>query len=217
MEEHHIKVERTARYYTTGASAMEASDAWVACHGYAQLAADFANDLNGLVDDKTLLVVPEGLSRFYTKGFYGRVGATWMTSEDRLNEIEDYVNYLDKLVFNYFTQIPHTTQRHVLGFSQGCATVCRWLTYRRPHFDHIWLCSGSLPHDMDWSAFTSYLKGKSLHIVIGKEDEWITLDAVNDTKKLLEDHHIDFDLNIFDGGHVVDIDTIKEILKRERS
>jgi hypothetical protein len=46
-------------------------------------------------------VAPEGLSRFYFEGgFHGpgsKVGATWMTREDRLAKIEDYVGYLDAL------------------------------------------------------------------------------------------------------------------------
>ena len=36
-------------------------------------------------------MAPEGLSRFYLEGFSGKVGATWMTREDRLNDIDNYL------------------------------------------------------------------------------------------------------------------------------
>ncbi len=212
MEEHHLKVERTARFYSNGVSANAAKHFWIACHGYAQLAGSFMKDLADLVDEETLLVAPEALNRFYTKGFSGVPGATWMTSEDRLNEIEDYVNYLDKLAFEYFTVIPHTAQRHVLGFSQGCATVCRWLTYRRPTVNHVWLCAGSLPHDLDWQAFADYLADKELHILVGNKDQFVTEEALNTVKGQLEQYRIAFDLHVFDGGHVVDVPTINHIL-----
>lgn len=212
MEEHHLKVERTARFYSSGASATEAKHFWIACHGYAQLASTFINDLQGLVDESTLLVAPEGLNRFYAKGFAGQPAATWMTSEDRLNEIEDYVNYLDKLAFEYFTIIPHHTQRHVLGFSQGCATVCRWLTHRRPQVNHVWLCAGSLPHDLDWPTFAEYMADKELHILVGNQDQFVTQQALNSVKNQLEQYHIAFDLHVFDGGHVVDVPTINKVL-----
>ena len=48
-------------------------------------------------------MAPEALSRFYadvTPGRHGptsTVGATWMTREDRENEIRDYVAYLDEM------------------------------------------------------------------------------------------------------------------------
>lgn len=212
MEEHHLKVERTARFYTHGTSAPEAKQFWIALHGYAQLAKDFAESLSDLVDEDTLLVAPEGLNRFYAKGFSGNPAANWMTSEDRLNEIEDYVNYLDKLAFEYFTTIPHNAQRHVLGFSQGCATLCRWLAKRRPHVDHVWLCAGSFPHDMDWLSFAEYIHDKELHLLVGNKDQFVTDEALNTVKGQLEQYRIAFDLHVFDGGHVVDVPTILKTL-----
>ena len=40
MQEHHLSVERTARYYTLG-SLDGPRDVWFVCHGYGQLAARF--------------------------------------------------------------------------------------------------------------------------------------------------------------------------------
>src|SRR6476620_6163302 len=102
-QERHITVKRTARYYLVGEMSPEVEDVWFACHGYGQLAADFAKEFEVIEDPKRLIVVPEALSRFYIpadSGFHGpdaKIGATWMTREDREVEIADYVAYLDDL------------------------------------------------------------------------------------------------------------------------
>ena len=41
-----------------------------------------------------LLIAPEGLSRFYHED-HESIGASWMTREERLEEIKDYLMYLD--------------------------------------------------------------------------------------------------------------------------
>src|SRR5690606_29110285 len=103
MREQHTTVPRTARYYTLGRAGPELGQVWFVCHGYGQLAARFIRRFRGLDNGRRLIVAPEALSRFYVGDHGGphgpesRVGATWMTREDRLREIDDYVRYLDLL------------------------------------------------------------------------------------------------------------------------
>ncbi len=99
MDAHHLPVGRTARYYTLGPIGAATRQVWFACHGYGQLAERFLQRFEPLDDGAHLIVAPEGLSRFYLSDNprERRVGATWMTREDRLNEIADYVRYLDTL------------------------------------------------------------------------------------------------------------------------
>ena len=98
MREHSIKVRRSARYYTLGPDDERAvRDVWFVLHGYGQLAAQFIGIFEALNDGTRLIVAPEALNRFYVAGVETApaaergVGATWMTREDRLNEIDDYV------------------------------------------------------------------------------------------------------------------------------
>src|SRR5207247_6476521 len=65
MQEHHIGVTRSARYFTLGDSSRGVGEVWFACHGYGQLAARFLEKLRVLDDGHRYLVAPEGLSRFY--------------------------------------------------------------------------------------------------------------------------------------------------------
>src|SRR4051812_20505745 len=100
---HHIRVERTARYFTIGATDSAPKSIWFILHGYAQLAGVFIRFFGDLADDETLIVAPEALNRFYllnpdqAAAKDRPVGATWMTREDRESEINDYVEYLDAL------------------------------------------------------------------------------------------------------------------------
>ena len=103
MKERHIRVARTARYYTLGSAGPHLREIWLVCHGIRQLARRFLPRFAGLDDGKRLIVAPEGLSRFYLHGPESRdkkipIGATWMTREDRENEITDYVEFLDAVL-----------------------------------------------------------------------------------------------------------------------
>ena len=98
MQEHHLEVKRTARYFTLGTLDENTEQIWFVLHGYGQLAQFFIKKFSVLDDGKTFLVAPEALSRFYLEGVTGRVGATWMTREERSNEVADYVFYLNQLV-----------------------------------------------------------------------------------------------------------------------
>src|SRR5256714_11616751 len=122
MHEHHIGVSRTARYFTLGESLRGVAEVWFACHGYGQLAARFLEKLRALDDGRRHVVAPEGLSCFYLTESPAerRVGATWMTREDRLAEIEDYVRCLDAVSDDVFQRIHRArVAGDALGFSRG--------------------------------------------------------------------------------------------------
>src|SRR5207247_9831140 len=104
VHEHHLSVAKTARYFTLGERSGGGRPVWFACHGYGQLAGRFLEKLRVLDDGTRYLVAPEGLSRFYLSESptERRVGASWMTREDRLAEIADYVQYLDAVYQHVF-------------------------------------------------------------------------------------------------------------------
>jgi hypothetical protein len=100
--EHHLPVSRTARYFTIGEPHASLRELWFVCHGYGQLAGRFVRHFESIDAPHRMIVAPEALSRFYVE-VPGKthadthVGASWMTREDRLSDIEDYVEYLDAL------------------------------------------------------------------------------------------------------------------------
>lgn len=142
--ERRIMVGRQARIFTLGGRSGRASIFWVVLHGYGQLAEYFIEKFKPVAGEDRMILAPEGLSRFYTQGYSGRVGASWMTREMRSEEIEDYLNYLDQV----YDQIPPEARVYLLGFSQGAATAARWFFSGRRKLQGLVLWCGVFPPDL---------------------------------------------------------------------
>jgi len=159
ISEQHITVQRTARYFTLGGSddrGREIRDLWIVCHGYGQLAASFLRAFTPIATPSRRIVAPEGLSRFYLDSNRKaanpdpRIGASWMTREDREHEIADQIAYLDAVHDHVRAALePSVVRLRVLGFSQGVATVARWLAYGRARADDVIFWAGSFPAEIE--------------------------------------------------------------------
>jgi predicted esterase len=216
--EAHIPVTRSARYCTLGEVGPAMREVWFVCHGYGQLAGRFLGHFSELDDGTRHIVAPEALSRFYlgdTTGPHGpeaRVGATWMTREDRLREIDDYVGYLDAVYARTLAGGDRGRVRvTVLGFSQGTATVSRWLTRGSATADRLILWGGFLPGDMDVGVYAHRLRTLELTVVLGRHDEFVRPEAVAAARELLERHAIPYQLVTFDGGHRLDAAVLRAL------
>src|SRR5262245_4764075 len=155
-QEQRLRVERTARYYVLGEPGQLTREVWICCHGYGQLAGRFLRSFDAIAEPARLIVAPEGLHRFYLDpadrpAAERRVGATWMTREDRTTDIDDYVRYLDAVCERVLTEVPPGVQLVALGFSQGVATVARWAAASRFTIGTLVLWGSGLPPDLDWS------------------------------------------------------------------
>ena len=213
---HAITVPRTARYFTIGPTHGFPRELWIVCHGYGQLAAPFIQDFAPIDDGTRLIVAPEALSRFYLDSIpvrrtqkNPRVGATWMTREDRVAEIADQVTYLDR--------VAHEVKRHlagagprivVLGFSQGVATVCRWLASSDVRADQLVLWGGLIPPELKVDEWSESLQGAPITIVAGDEDEYATPKIVAAEAERLSIAGVAFSLERFHGGHVINADAL---------
>src|SRR5947208_3227614 len=215
MQEHRVSVARTARYFTLGSS-RGAGEVWFACHGYGQLASRFLEKLRVLDDGTRFLVAPEGLSRFYLNESptERRVGASWMTREDRLAEIEDYVQYLDAVYQDVFGSLDRSQVTvHALGFSQGAATVSRWTGLGRANVDRVTLWGGEFPPDLDLTRETvrDRLRAARLSLVYGRADQFITSKVVAGITERLHAHGIPCPELPFDGGHELNATVLREL------
>lgn len=213
MEHHTISVARTAHYYTLGEPGPQVRQFWIVCHGYAQLAHEFLENFRLLDNGQSLVVAPEGLNRFYRKGFDGPVGANWMTRHQRLSEIHDYANYLQSLYEHYLQQLPQDVRIVLLGFSQGTATVCRWIMEKKPKFHDLMLWAGLPPEDLDYAAQKAYLSDKNLYLLYGTHDPFLTPDRIHKVQEIEDKNGIDFGERSFEGGHEILPETLREMMK----
>jgi predicted esterase len=203
-----------ARYFTLGGT--EPREVWFACHGYGQLAARFLEKLRVLDDGRHYLVAPEGLSRFYLteNPTERRVGASWMTREDRLAEIADYVQYLDAVYDDVLGRLDRARVTvHALGFSQGAATVSRWTAMGRAQIDRVILWGGEFPPDLDLTrgVFAERLRAARLTLVNGRSDEYITAKVLAGVTQRLGAHDIPYQEIPFAGGHELNESVLKEL------
>jgi predicted esterase len=211
IESHSIQVERTARYYTLGTAGPSTQQFWIACHGYGQLAERLISKFRDLDTDRQFVLAPEGLSKFYWKGVSGDVGASWMTKKDRLDEIRDYCAYLQHLYTHYRQQLPSDVQINLFGFSQGCATICRWALQEYPEFHHLILWAGVVPDDLHYPDHHDYFKNKKLRFYYGTQDEYLTPDRLQQYKDFLKAQDLEVDIHSFEGPHAVDRSLLTQI------
>jgi len=214
MKKHTIKIQKTARYFTLGEAGARTKHAWFLCHGYAQLGNYFLPHFEALNDGTSLLVAPEGLHRFYAQGFSGRVGASWMTKEDRLDDIRDYVHALDAICEEVLRDLPQDVRVHVLGFSQGSATVSRWMATGKSRADTLTLWCGFFPPDLDWNAGRERLKNRRTFIVTASQDEFISPEQEKEQLENFRAQGISFEHLRFEGKHTIDQETLLKLRAR---
>ena len=206
-----IEVPRTARYCVLGADGGEANELWFVLHGFGQLARDFIHYFGDLADGRRLVIAPEALNRYYAASASvpakdRAVGATWMTREDRENEIKDYVRYLDLLHSAVAASQPGA-RTIVVGFSQGGATASRWAIHGSARIDRLILWGGEVPPDLDLTR----LRVPSLALVYGTRDQFFTPKVVAANEARLREHKIGYDLVAFDGGHEISEPTLLQV------
>jgi len=173
---HKTSVQKTAHYYTLGQASPQTKRFWIICHGYGQLASRFIQQFQLLDLEENFILAPEGFHRFYWNGFSGDVVASWMTKADRLDEIGDYTSFLQQLYEEHLTMLSPDVEIILFGFSQGCATQCRWVNAMRPKFDHLVLWGGALPEDIDYAPLLPYLSEKDIVFAYGTSDQFLTVE-----------------------------------------
>jgi len=211
MQEHHIAVTKTARYFTAGELTERSKYVWFLLHGYGQLANKFLTFFEPFASEEHFFIAPEALNKFYWKGFGGKPVASWMTSEDRENEIADYLNYLDQLYAELLPKHMHA-KKVVLGFSQGTATGTRWVAADNAEIQHMVMWSGPLAQDIDWDNAQNKFKATNSYLVIGKQDEFISASDVEKQKQYLDQLGFDYTFFEFDGAHELHKETFLKIV-----
>lgn len=215
LQEHHLPVRRTARYYTLGTLTDQTKNIWFCLHGFGQLAQYFSRKFSNLDDGQTLLVVPEGLSRMYLDTSYQRIGASWMSREDRDHEISDYVSYLNSLydlVLDGREPDKAGLQITFFGFSQGAATACRWLNNGHVHADRLIMWAGYFPNGLAELIDTSGFGSTEMHYVYGRQDEYIQeITDIDGYLGRLKTDAPTLRITAFDGTHRVEPEVLKAL------
>ena len=214
MRSHEIVVPRTARYVTLGPDASAASEAWLVCHGYGQLASRFIRRFGVIDNGSRLIVAPEALSRFYLTGGTGphadgdKVGASWMTREGRDAEISDQVTYLDRVLEAALGGAVAGARCVGLGFSQGAAAICRWAARTARPPAHLVLWGSGVPADLLVGEGKAGLARATLTLVVGTLDPIANGDRVGIHRAELDAAGLACRFVGYEGTHEIDGNTL---------
>lgn len=200
-----IPVLRTAQVEIRGDLSESTDFVWIVLHGYAQIASDFVEKFSDLQEDGRCFLAPEGLSKFYVKGAFGEVGASWMTKHDRADEIQDYIGYLSKVI-NYVRSSSPNAAIFILGFSQGAATAARFFMNRNPQdIQGLVLWGAVFPTDFTLPLLGQHELGKII-LVYGTSDPYMPDN--------LAELFLDFRPKLwpFNGGHDLPPKVLREVI-----
>lgn len=207
-----LQVKRTAHVAEIGNDISQAKQIWLVLHGYGQLANRIVRKFNHMSLDEIYTIAPEGLNKFYWHDEHRTPVATWMTKHERLDEIENYLDYLDQV---YETIIePHLDHANfnILSFSQGTATMWRWVTHRQPKLSKLIMWAGEFPPEPDYKSQGEYLSSIDMQYVYGDKDEFIKETYKEKVLKQLKDNVPNMKVIKYQGGHRIDRDVLSKVV-----
>lgn len=210
MQEIHLPTTKTARYFQLGEFNNQTKKVIIACHGYAQLAEYFLKWFEGVDLSDTVIIAPEGLHRFYWQGFSGKVVASWMTKEDRENDIQDYCLFLDNVIENL--PLNENIDLIALGFSQGAATISRWAEATEVKIDRLILWAGVFPEDVDVKKINFKLN-TPIDVLFGDDDEFYNPEQLDQLKEYLSEKKLNFKFTAFQGKHKIYLEPLNNLLE----
>lgn len=218
MQEGQIMINRTARYYILSDNSLPIREVWIVLHGYGQLAQDFIKTFESVLKPGVCIVAPEALSRFYISHHKKTIGASWMTSEFREAEIADYSNYLTQVYHEVCrTRMIGVHKLILMGFSQGVATLFRWLTTSNISVNHIIAWAGSIPSELaEKESFIERMKIDS-YVIYGQQDGIVTAEEQATSIAFIEKHHLPYRIIFFGGRHQVDEKTLNSLVNQIRN
>lgn len=207
----HIDFTFSGRYATLGSPGLQVKELIYVFHGHGQQAQYFIRKFRSIASDNRLIVAPEGLSKYYLEGFTGRVGATWMTKEDRETDIQNYVSFLNTLHAHICAGLPSLQKITVIGFSQGAATATRWVNQSTFTVNRFILWAGILPYDMNIQKAHNRLESAEKIYVYGSKDPFVNEVKKDEMKHLAEKSALEFKEQVFEGVHDIDDPTLIQL------
>jgi predicted esterase len=134
-----------------------------------------------------------------------------MTRVDRLAEIGAPVAYLDLLVARLREEGGGEPAVRALGFSQGVATLARWLVFGATRVERAVAWGGLLPEDLDLAQLADCLGGAPLAFVIGDDDGHRSAEQVQAQAAAARERGVVARVVTYAGGHALDAPTLAAV------
>ena len=173
--EQHVNFEFSAPYYTLNELTDLTTDVWIVCPGYGQLSKHFIRRFDVFDSETHFVVALQGLSKFYLSG-HQKVGASWMTKEDRSTDLNNQKSYFEATMEHALKGKDIKQYKlHLLGFSQGVSMISRMAVFAKSPFATLILWAGGFPTELTDADFSFVDSESNLRVVLGDQDEFYSL------------------------------------------
>ena len=180
---------------------------WIVFHGIGYLSRFFLNYFSDLPADEHFIIAPQAPSKYYLNNEYKHVGASWLTRERTLEELQNVLAYVDAVMADQ--SLPVRCKVNILGYSQGASIALRWLCHSQHRCDRLILYAGGIPHEITAEEVDFLSRSTGIYIVYGKHDEFLTVARMAQEEKKIQMLFGDKAQRVsFDGGHEVRPDVI---------
>ncbi|WP_317191370.1 alpha/beta hydrolase [Hymenobacter guriensis] len=119
--------------------------------------------------------------------------------------------YLNQLTESLLAQVSADVRVTVLGFSQGSATVGRWLVQARFRPARLVLWAGAFPPDVDFSVASYLARRVPITLVCGTHDQYISEADFAAQQDFLHGLGCTPTVLRFDGGHELNANVLRQL------
>lgn len=211
VTKHQFTTQRTARFYQIGKLSADTKEVWLVLHGYGMLAKYFIQKFQDLSHPNRVIIAPEGLQRFYLQGTAGRVGASWMTKDDRLIDIEDNTLLLENLNKQIWSTVSRDNCKFtLLGFSQGCPTAARFAIQTEMLPDRFIAYASDIPMDVLNKESVEKWNSIQMNLVIGDTDPYISSERIKEHRAQLNKAGLSYKWIPYHGDHRIFSEVLTE-------
>lgn len=184
---------------------------WIVFHGIGYLSRFFLRYFEELPAEEHYLIAPQAPSKYYLNNKYRRVGASWLTRENTIPEIDNVLKYLDAVY--QAEAIPTDRNLVIFGYSQGVSIATRWITSRKIPCRTLILYAGTIPEELTPADFAYMEPDISVVAVVGDQDEYLNAERLEREQDKLKNlfqgsvRHL-----VFQGGHEVKKELINQLI-----
>ncbi|OHX66247.1 alpha/beta hydrolase [Flammeovirga pacifica] len=213
-KEEWVSIQIDAPFIYNEQTTKETEHVWFLFHGYGQLAEHFIRRFDILNPITHHVVALQGLSRFYLDEKYEKIGASWMTRMHRDRDIVHQKKYIEEVVQNRLLSIPSfDVKRNYFAFSQGGATLLRWLVDAQPEVNALILWAADIPTEFTPEDFSFLSEDSKVIYVIGDNDPFRSFLEIEKLKEFIKQLNCKTEIVTFRGGHSVNRPTLKNVLQ----
>ena len=182
ITEKEISYTTTNSYTTLNSLTDKTKNVWFVCHGIGYLSKYFINYFDELNRDENYIIAPQAQSKYYLGSKYKHVGASWLTKENTLREIENVMRYFDAVL--EVEKLPKNKINFILlGYSQGVSVATRYLAKRKIACSQLILLSGKIPNELKTEDFEFLSSKTKVSFVYGTQDEYLNAQLIANEKK----------------------------------